>query len=156
MPPKGELGGANNAANTAKGRLARLGVTEVVRAAGGVVRDQRDGSVLLVHRRRYDDWSFPKGKALEGESDEECALREVEEETGVSCELEFELPTSEYRHRSGRPKRVRYWAMRPLGGEAQPLNEIDDIAWFSLGEAQMKLSYDRDRVVLRALAARAL
>ena len=131
-------------------------MTEVVRAAGGVVRDQRGGAVLLVHRLRYDDWTFPKGKALEGESDEECALREVEEETGLSCELEFELPTSEYRHRSGRPKRVRYWAMRPLGGEAEPLNEIDDIAWLPLGEAERKLSYDRDRVVLGALATRAL
>jgi 8-oxo-dGTP pyrophosphatase MutT (NUDIX family) len=131
-------------------------VTEVVRAAGGVVRDQRGGSVLLVHRPRYDDWTFPKGKALEGESDEECALREVEEETSVSCELEFELPTSEYRLGSGRLKRVRYWAMRPLGGEAEPRNEIDDVAWLSLGDAERKLSYDRDRVVLAALAARAL
>jgi 8-oxo-dGTP pyrophosphatase MutT (NUDIX family) len=129
---------------------------EVVRAAGGVVRDQRGGSVLLVHRRRYDDWTFPKGKALEGESDEECALREVEEETGVSCQLEFELPTTEYRLRNGRLKRVRYWAMGPLGGEAEPRNEIDDVAWLPLGEAERKLSYDRDRVVLGALAARAL
>ena len=130
-------------------------MTEVVRAAGGVVRDERGGSVLLVHRRRYDDWTFPKGKALDGESDEECALREVQEETGLSCELEFELPTSEYRLRNGRLKSVRYWAMRPLGGEAEPRNEIDDIAWLPLSEAERKLSYDRDRVVLEALAARA-
>jgi 8-oxo-dGTP pyrophosphatase MutT (NUDIX family) len=143
-------------AKTAEGRPARLDVTEVVRAAGGVVRDQRGGSVLLVHRRRYDDWTFPKGKALEGESDEDCALREVEEETGLSCELEFELPTSEYRLPSGRLKRVRYWAMRPLGGEAEPRDEIDDVAWLPLTEAERKLSYDRDRVVLEALAARAL
>ena len=143
-------------AKAAEDRPARLGVTEVVRAAGGVVRDERGGSVLLVHRPRYDDWAFPKGKALEGESDEECALREVEEETGLSCELEFELPTSEYPLRSGRLKRVRYWAMRPLGGEAEPRNEIDDVAWLSLGDAERKLTYDRDRVVLGALTARAL
>ena len=142
-------------AKAAEGRPARLGVTEVVRAAGGVVRDQRSGSVLLVYRGRYDDWTFPKGKALEGESDEDCALREVEEETGLSCELEFELPTTEYRLRSGSLKRVRYWAMRPLGGEAEPRNEIDDVAWRQLGEAERKLSYDRDRVVLEAVAARA-
>jgi 8-oxo-dGTP pyrophosphatase MutT (NUDIX family) len=131
-------------------------VTEVVRAAGGVVRDQHSGSVLLVHRRRYDDWTFPKGKALEGESDEECALREVAEETGLSCELEFELPTTEYKLRSGRLKRVRYWAMRPLGGEAEARNEVDAVAWLPLGEAEKQLSYDRDRVVLEALADRAL
>jgi 8-oxo-dGTP diphosphatase len=121
-----------------------------------VVRDERGSSVLLVHRRRYDDWTFPKGKALEGESDEECALREVAEETGLSCELECELPTTEYTLRSGRLKRVRYWAMRPLGGKAEPRNEIDDVGWIPLAEAKRKLSYDRDRVVLEALAARAL
>jgi 8-oxo-dGTP pyrophosphatase MutT (NUDIX family) len=131
-------------------------VSQVVLAAGGVVRDERRGSVLLVHRPRYDDWTFPKGKALEGESDEDCALREVEEETGLSCELEFELPTSEYRLRNGRRKRVRYWAMWPLGGEAEPRTEVDDIAWLPLGEAERKLTYDRDRIVLEALAARAL
>jgi 8-oxo-dGTP pyrophosphatase MutT (NUDIX family) len=155
MPPGEALGGADSLANAAKGRLGRPDVTEVVRAAGGVVRGERGGSVLLVHRRRYGDWTFPKGKALDGESDEECALREVEEETGVSCELVFELPTTEYTHRTGRRKRVRYWAMRPISGEAQALNEIDEVAWFSVGEAQRKLSYDRDRVVLSALVARA-
>jgi 8-oxo-dGTP diphosphatase len=143
-------------AKAAEGRPARLGVRQVVRAAGGVIRDKQGGSVLLVHRPRYDDWTFPKGKALEGESDEECALREVEEETGLSCELEFELPTSEYRLRSGRRKRVRYWAMQPLGGEAEPRSEVDAVAWLPLGEAEKQLSYDRDRVVLGALAARAL
>jgi len=57
----------------------------VVRAAGGLV--VRDDTVLLVHRPKYDDWTFPKGKAEDGESDEDCALREVREETGLSCEL---------------------------------------------------------------------
>ena len=47
----------------------------VVRAAGGLV--VRDGKVVLVHRPKYDDWSFPKGKCDEGEPDEACALREV-------------------------------------------------------------------------------
>ena len=57
----------------------------LVRAAGGLV--VRDGDVLLVHRPKYDDWTFPKGKAEDGETDEECALREVVEETGLRCEL---------------------------------------------------------------------
>ena len=67
----------------------------VVRAAGGVV--VRDGRVLLVHRPKYDDWTFPKGKAEEGESDEECAVREVAEETGLRCTLAQELGATEYR-----------------------------------------------------------
>src|SRR5919109_4902174 len=91
----------------------------VIRAAGGVVVRRHDGGldVLLVHRPAYDDWTLPKGKALPGESDEECALREVEEETGLVCRLEAELPATEYRDAKGRLKRVRYWLMRPTGGE---------------------------------------
>ena len=57
-----------------------------VKAAGGVVR-RDDGAIAIVHRPRYDDWSFPKGKLDPGESWEECALREVWEETGLRCEL---------------------------------------------------------------------
>ena len=58
-------------------------MSDRVDAAGGVV--ERDGRVLLVHRPRYDDWTFPKGKLDPGESFEDAALREVEEETGVSA-----------------------------------------------------------------------
>jgi 8-oxo-dGTP diphosphatase len=123
----------------------------VIRAAGGIV--VRDGRVLLVHRPKYDDWTFPKGKAQDGESDEETALREVEEETGLRCELERELPSSTYTDSQGRPKTVRYWLMRPVEGEFAPTNEVDDIAWLSPDEAERGLSYERDRVVLRAATA---
>jgi 8-oxo-dGTP diphosphatase len=129
-------------------RQARLDVG-VVRAAGGIVR--RDGRVLLVHRPKYDDWTFPKGKAEGGESDEECALREVEEETGLRCTLERELPSSSYVDSRGRPKVVRYWLMRPNGGEFGPTAEVDEVAWLSPGEAARRLSYERDRAVLRAV-----
>jgi 8-oxo-dGTP pyrophosphatase MutT (NUDIX family) len=83
---------------------------DTVRAAGGVVwRRGADGAVevLVVHRPKYDDWSFPKGKLDPGETEEECALREVDEETGLRCELGEELPTTMYVDRKGRPKRVR-------------------------------------------------
>ena len=124
-----------------------------VRAAGGVVlRPGRDGSeVLLVHRPAYDDWSLPKGKCNRNESDEDCALREVEEETGLRCVLEHELPSTSYRDAKGRPKVVRYWAMRPLGGEAQPHSEVDDVRWLPLDEAQEALTWERDRAVLEAV-----
>ena len=70
----------------------------VVRAAGGVpVRTEPSGlEVLVVHRSAYGDWTFPKGKCEPGESDEACALREVEEETGLRCALEDELPSTAY------------------------------------------------------------
>ena len=121
----------------------------IVRAAGGVV--YRDGRLLLVHRPKYDDWTFPKGKADEGETDEECALREVKEETGLDCTLEREVASSSYTDSHGRPKHVRYWLMHPERGGFEPTAEVDEIAWLDPVEAAERLSYDRDREVLRSL-----
>jgi 8-oxo-dGTP diphosphatase len=127
----------------------------VVRAAGGVV--VRDGTgapeVVVVHRPKYDDWTLPKGKAEEWESDEECALREVEEETGLVCELLEELDGASYTDASGRPKVVRYWLMRPVDGALRPTREIDDACWLTLEQAEARLSYERDLRVLRSARA---
>jgi 8-oxo-dGTP pyrophosphatase MutT (NUDIX family) len=123
-------------------------VAEGVYAAGGVV--VRDGEVLLVHRPRYDDWTFPKGKLDPGESFEDAALREVEEETGLRCNLGRELPATRYAVGT-RPKIVRYWLMTP---EAEtpfvPNDETDELRWLSRDEAMSLLTYDRDRDVLAA------
>jgi 8-oxo-dGTP pyrophosphatase MutT (NUDIX family) len=131
-------------------------VSDVVRAAGGVPWRRRDGSleVLLVHRPRYDDWTFPKGKAEDGESDEECALRELEEETGLRGALGTELASTSYTDGRGRPKQVRYWALGPVDGNAEPRHEVDGLAWLTPEDAAHRLSYDRDRVVLRSLVER--
>jgi 8-oxo-dGTP diphosphatase len=121
-----------------------------VRAAGGVVRRGED--VLVVHRPKYDDWTLPKGKLDPGESDEQAALREVEEETGLRCRLGRELPTIRYDDRHGRSKQVRYWQMEPESGEFVPNDEVDEIRWLPPAEALALMSYDRDRDVLRAVA----
>ena len=129
-----------------------------VRAGGGIVwRHGKDGrlEVLVVHRPKYDDWTFPKGKVDEGESDEECALREVEEETGLVCELGAELPSTTYHDRFGRAKLVRYWAMRPLLGAFDPHAEVDEIRWVGAEDAADILTYPRDRTVLASFAATA-
>ena len=130
-------------------------VNDVVRAAGGVIA-RRNGrgelQVLVIHRKARADWSFPKGKVEPGESDEECALREVAEETGLRCALGSELPSVSYRDRKDRPKRVRYWAMTILRGIAQPLNEVDAVRWVTVAEAARTLTYPRDREVLSAFA----
>src|ERR1700678_1812339 len=128
---------------------------DLVRAAGGAVWGRRDGGleVVLVHRPRYDDWSLPKGKVDPGESDEEAALREVAEEASVAARLGAELPSTEYVDRSGKWKRVRYWAMTALHGAGGPDNEVDEVAWLTVGAARDRLSYPRDAVELDALLA---
>lgn len=126
-----------------------------MRAAGGVVvRRGPSGAheVLLVHRPRYDDWTLPKGKNHPGEGDEDAALREVAEETGLRCELGRELPSSRYRDQKGRPKVVRYWAMRALSGSFRPHDEVDYARWVPLSDAAAALTYARDREILRALS----
>lgn len=131
-----------------QGREARL-VVERVRAAGGIVR--RGDEVLLVHRPKYDDWTFPKGKCLDGESDEHCALREVAEETGMRCDLGREVASARYQDALGRPKVIRYWLMRPVEGSFSPTSEVDEMVWLPLDEAAERLSYDHDVEILEVL-----
>jgi 8-oxo-(d)GTP phosphatase len=127
-------------------------LSEPIRAAGGVVR--RRGDLLLVHRPKYGDWTFPKGKAKRSETDEECALREVEEETGLLCRLGRELATTNYRSLLG-PKVVRYWEMIPVEGSFRPSNEVDEVRWMSPADARTLLSYKHDAAVLDSLGPEA-
>ena len=128
-----------------------------MRAAGGVVwrRSPAEPStvdVVLVHRPRYDDWSLPKGKREPGETDEQTALREVDEETGLTCSLGPELPSVRYHLASGRSKVVRYWAMTvEEQTERFPDDEVDEWRWLPEAEALTRLSYERDRTVIAVL-----
>jgi 8-oxo-dGTP pyrophosphatase MutT (NUDIX family) len=127
---------------------------DVVRAAGGVVLRRGPAGMLetvLVHRPRYDDWTLPKGKLFEGETEEAAALREVEEETGLRCELGRELGTTSYRDALGRRKTARYWEMTPIDGELVPTNEVDEARWVPLDDAAEMLTYARDRELLERL-----
>jgi 8-oxo-dGTP pyrophosphatase MutT (NUDIX family)/phosphohistidine phosphatase SixA len=123
-----------------------------VLAAGAVVF--RPGKrVLLVHRPRYDDWSFPKGKLDPGEHATAAAVREVEEETGLHVRLGPPLSGQRYPVVGGRMKSVSYWVGRAVGdGDVSgylPNDEIDHVRWMAYDEALELLSYDRDRDVLR-------
>ena len=124
-----------------------------VAAAGGViVRAGVAGRELaIVHRPRYDDWSLPKGKLEPGEDWAECALREVEEETGLRCELGRELKPARYRDRKGRDKVVRWWRMRALGGAFVPNDEVDELRWVTLDDAIPLLAYEHDRELVRSI-----
>jgi 8-oxo-dGTP pyrophosphatase MutT (NUDIX family) len=154
-----------------------------VRAAGGVVwrRVPTGVGVVLVHRPAYDDWAFAKGKLEPGETEEEAAVREVREETGLPCRLGTELPSTTYFDGQGRSKMVRYWSMTVVRGpvvrggvaragnpgpggsfddnpdavltpEPKARREVDDVRWFSLQKARQRLTYPRDVVVLDALS----
>ncbi len=125
-----------------------------VEAAGGVVvRDGDAGTeVCLVHRPRYDDWTLPKGKLDPGESFETAALREVEEETGLRCTLESELPSTHYRDNKDREKIVRYWLMDVDEDPGfTPNNEVDELRWLPMEEAAALLTYEHDGELLQGL-----
>jgi 8-oxo-dGTP pyrophosphatase MutT (NUDIX family) len=128
----------------------------MIEAAGGVVwkvTSKGVVKVLLIHRPRYDDWSFPKGKLDPGETHRHAALREVEEETGLRCRTGDELPEARYPDRKARVKRVRYWSMEAIDGEFAPNDEVDEVRWLPMNEAMALLSYRHDRSVLAALPA---
>ena len=131
----------------------------VVRAAGGVVRRVSEGGqpqIAVVHRPRHDDWSLPKGKLDRGESWQDAALREVEEETGLRCQLVRPVGRTRYRDAKGRPKVVRYWLMDLVDGgngtAFTPNREVDELRWCSTAEAAELLSYEHDRVLVARLA----
>jgi 8-oxo-dGTP diphosphatase len=129
-------------------------VIDTVRAAGGLVCRRTENEVaeiLVVHRPAYEDWSFPKGKLEAGEREEDAAIREVEEETGLRCRLGREVATTRYRDARGRAKTVRYWLMTPIGGRLAAANEVDRAEFVPFAEAVALLTYERDRELLDAL-----
>ncbi|MFT4298403.1 MAG: NUDIX domain-containing protein [Aeromicrobium sp.] len=134
-----------------------MGRERTIVAAGGVVWRPRAGSrtgveVLLVHRQRYDDWTFPKGKQDPGEPVQQTAVREIVEETGMRVRLGTPLPEVHYRVGAG-PKVVHYWTARldPADpGAFTPNKEVDEIAWVRPREARKMLTYPHDLDLLEA------
>jgi 8-oxo-dGTP pyrophosphatase MutT (NUDIX family) len=127
-----------------------------IEAAGGVIVRERKGGgkeVAVVHRPKYDDWSLPKGKLHPDEDWRDAALREVAEETGLRCNAVAELTPSRYLGPKGRSKHVRWWLMRPLGGEFEPSEEVDELRWIPLERAADVLDYEQDRELVAAAGA---
>ena len=112
---------------------------------------RRDGQVLVVHRPKYDDWTLPKGKCKPGESWEQCALREVEEETGFRCELGPWVGSTRYLVDGFKLKTVLYWSMAPLDGSFVPGREVDEIRWLDPESAAALLTHRRDVRILSEL-----
>ena len=122
----------------------------VIRAAGALVwRPGPDGPmVALVHRPRYDDWSYPKGKCDRGEHPLTTAIREVTEETGTRVVLGRPLTPSLY-DSDGTPKLVSYWVARYVESVGfVPGHEVDEVRWLTVAQARQRLSYERDLALL--------
>lgn len=100
--------------------------------------------VLLIHRPRYDDWSWPKGKLDDGETLPECAVREVSEEIKLKIRLGVPLPVTRYGVRKNgreKPKEVWYWAARIMDGTPEPDGEeTDEVRWTSVAQARRMLT----------------
>lgn len=127
-----------------------------VLAAGGVVWRPRPGGgveVVVIHRPHRQDWSLPKGKLEPGDASlADCAVREVAEETGLTCALGVELPPTRYEDHKGRAKEVRFWTMTVVAGDFRANDEADEFRWLAPAEAVELLTYPTERdVVLAAL-----
>jgi len=125
-----------------------------VRAAGGIVwrLGELGIEVVIVHRPKYSDWTFPKGKLDPGESDESAAHREVLEETGFECVLGRELPSVRYSDAKARLKQVRYWEMTIASGDFEANDEVDELLWATIDGARKRLTHIHDIRVLEAFA----
>lgn len=128
-----------------------------IAAAGGVVwragHTAQQPNVAVVHRPRYDDWSLPKGKLDEGESELMCAVREIHEEIGAHVAVQRRLDRVRYLA-EGVDKTVAYWEMRYVGGDFSANDEVDELRWLTVADAEALLSWETDRAVLATFAAR--
>ena len=127
-------------------------LSDVILAAGGIVwRDSRRGrEIAVVHRPKYDDWTLPKGKLDDGESWQDAAVREVEEETGFRVQLGDFAGGCTYLARRA-PKVVLFWHMEVDGEpafEPEDPEEVDALEWLSPARARRRLTYQRERGVL--------
>lgn len=140
----------------------RAGFTRVEPRIGQII-DPNDIEVLVVHRPRYNDWSWPKGKVESGELLAAAAVREVEEETGEVIRLGAPLTIQRYRLGNGHIKEVHYWVGRQAGGspaarirppvQRASHKEIDDCRWVSVADAHEMLTRRGDRRLLSEVCA---
>lgn len=130
-------------------------------SAGGIVFKQdenNDVKILLIKNAALRDpnkvfWGFPKGHLEEGETDEQAALREVKEETGIEADIIEQLDTIQYYFTHPQKgtilKKVTIFLMKFKSGDPKAQEkEILDLGWFSIEETQAKLSFKEDKELM--------
>lgn len=129
-----------------------------VYAAGAICwREQgKDLLVAIIHRGRYQDWTFPKGKVDKGESFAEAAVREVKEETGLKIKLGVPLETVTYPLDKDKTKVVHYWCAKVSDkalskSKFKPDEEVSEVVWIKAEDAFTKLSYQHDKSLLQEM-----
>ncbi|WP_370943758.1 NUDIX domain-containing protein [Amycolatopsis sp. cg5] len=133
-------------------------MTALIRAAGAVLWRDTGGepALAVVHRPRYDDWSLPKGKLDPGETIADAAVREIAEETGFRAvlgrylgQISYPVPVK------GRPvpKTVDYFAAEAVEGGFEPNEEVDELRWLNLADAEDILTRPADVDILKAFAS---
>jgi 8-oxo-dGTP diphosphatase len=127
----------------------------VIKAAGGILQrsSSRGVEVMVVYRKRHQDWTLPRGKVKEGESFQEAAVREVLEETGCSCRLGNYLGTISY-SADGVPKVVLFWKMTVIDDQGSwNTEEIGEAVWLQVPAAIERLSYAQEKSLLSRLGS---
>jgi 8-oxo-dGTP diphosphatase len=127
----------------------------VIKAAGGILQRStpRGDEVMVVYRKRHQDWTLPRGKVKDGESFQEAAMREVEDETGCSCRIGNYLGTISYSD-NGVPKVVLFWKMTLIEEKSSRNNEqIGEALWLPVAAAIERLTHAQEKRCSPALAA---
>lgn len=132
----------------------RVGIPGRPILAGGAVvtreHSLRGTEVVVVHRKRYDDWTLPKGKVEAGESLPVCAVREVHEETGVTIRLGVPLDSISYEAGNAGLKKVDYWGGIVLDSVRRaPDAEVDVVSWLPVRAALSRLTYSHDHFLVQ-------
>ena len=127
-------------------------------AAGAILWRKEKGElrVLMIHRTRYNDWSWPKGKLDKGEQVAEAAVRELKEETGLKVSLGAKLYVSEYKLANGNKKVVHYWSAKVTDAALRkqnfkPDDEVGSFEWLSVADAKKRMTYKHDNEPLKEL-----
>ena len=136
----------------------KRGIVRHEHSSGGAVITLRDGRpyVAMIATRGRTRWGLPKGAVSKGETSEDAALREVQEETGLEAKIVKPLDTIEYFFRVADTlirKRVDFYLMQHTGGALEPqLSEVDDVEWVPLSESIERASFDSEKKLLQIAA----